>query len=520
MPDIRKAILSRISNNRIQHLTSGNGVRRDYYPLDPQVVKDYNRARPHGPQDLLCYAPFKNIYFGTNGNATACCYNREHLLGTYPKDSLREMWFGDNAQQLREYIEHNDLSKGCIGCSHHFNAGNYTGVQAKDFDHYPSSIVGYPTVMSFELSNTCNLECEMCNGEFSSLIRKNREQREPLPDPYDHAFLKQLVEFIPHLHYTKFYGGEPFLINTYYKIWELIALIDPTIRVEVQTNATVLNGRVKDTLRKLKFNINISLDSLDKDTYESIRVNASFDRVMKNVAYFSKYCKDTGTKLFISVCPMRQNWRELPDLVRYCNDLGAPIYFHLVWSPDHCALWNLDPDNLNGIIGHLSGHKMPRNTRLEKYNADHYRDLIKQIGKWREDALHKEEQRTMEEEEARRRQIRDEDMGRRKDALKGKVRLHGAKDTLLAEVRNYFKTSDRPSQLRTAETEADHLSKLERVLNRLADDLDIEDLCKHLLYKRPVGDLIDELEHRTTDELCAIAVGFNARMLETTIEDG
>jgi MoaA/NifB/PqqE/SkfB family radical SAM enzyme len=75
-----------------------------------------------------------------------------------------------------------------------------------------------PKVMEFELSNECNLECVMCNGSFSSSIRKNREKLPPIISPYNDDFVNELDAFIPHLTDAKFLGGEPFMIEIYLKI--------------------------------------------------------------------------------------------------------------------------------------------------------------------------------------------------------------------------------------------------------------------------------------------------------------
>ena len=122
-----------------------------------------------------------------------------------------------------------------------------------------STAIGILLFSNFELSNICNLECVMCNGDYSSLIRKNREKRDELAIPYDEKFLLQLEEYIPFLEEVKFYGGEPFLIELYYGIWEKIIRLNPAVRISVQTNATVLNRRVNEVLSKTNFHINVSL---------------------------------------------------------------------------------------------------------------------------------------------------------------------------------------------------------------------------------------------------------------------
>ena len=352
--------------------------------LTQELMTDYNKSRHNGPQPVICYAPFKNIYFGHYGKAVACCYNREYVLGEYPNQSIKEIWFGETADKLREFIRNNDLSHGCFGCQLHLLAGDFASVKSKNYDQYNSGERGYPTVMEFELDNTCNLECVMCTGDYSSLIRANREKRAPLKDPYDDAFVQQLEEFIPFLEEVKFYGGEPFLIEIYLKIIDLIIKIKPTVSIQIQTNGTVLNNRVRALLEKANANINVSIDSLQKERYESIRVNANFDRVMENLQAFHTYTKSKGTNLYLSTCAFRQNWEELPDFVRFANKLDVPIHFHTVFQPIQMSLHGLGAVELKNIASSLENALvgLPALTDNEKQNKGQLQSTINQIRAW------------------------------------------------------------------------------------------------------------------------------------------
>jgi MoaA/NifB/PqqE/SkfB family radical SAM enzyme len=350
--------------------------------LSPSVLEQYNKTRPLGPQELLCHAPFKSIYFGHHGKAIACCYNRTYILGEYPKRSIKEIWFGAEADTLRQYIKHNNLTNGCMGCHGQLIAGNFDAVKTKQYDELAFNANAYPSVMEFELSNVCNLECVMCSGFFSSLIRRKRENLPEIPMYYDAAFIDQLEEFIPYLQEVKFYGGEPFLIDYYYNIWDRIIAINPKVRISIQTNATTYNKRVEGILEKANVHINISLDSLQKETYESIRVNAKFERVMENIRAFHAYCKERNTFFGISACMMRNNWQEAPDFINFCNNMNVPVYFHTVFHPKDLALVSLPADELENIASVLSAHDFSDKTPVQKKNKRHYEDLINQINGW------------------------------------------------------------------------------------------------------------------------------------------
>ena len=364
-----------------------------YKPLDKKIVTAYNKTRENKNHKTVCYAPEKMMYFGHKGFVYACTANRSYVLGRFPAQSIQEMWFGEKAAKLRKYIRHNDLTLGCANCETQFCNQNFHIVKARQYDTQPLNKSKYPSVLSFELSNTCNLECVMCSGTYSSSIRKNREKLPPLPTPYDANFVAQLEAFIPHLSETKFYGGEPFLVDIYYDIWEKIVRINPNVIIQIQTNATILNQRVKNLLENGTFNINISLDSLHKPTYESIRKNAKLDKVLENIAYFNEYCKKQNTFIGISVCPMRQNWCEMPDFIDFCNELEVPVYFHTVWNPLHCSLWNLPAAELIEIEKFLKQkNHFSTKTSLEQDNQKSCNDLLRQVTQWKDYALELEKE--------------------------------------------------------------------------------------------------------------------------------
>jgi sulfatase maturation enzyme AslB (radical SAM superfamily) len=229
----------------------------------------------------------------------------------------------------------------------------------------------------------------MCSGFFSSLIRRNRENLPPLNSPYDESFVKQLEPFIPHLKEAKFLGGEPFLIKTYYQIWNLIIQLNPNIKVSITTNGTILNDRIKHILEKMNTDIIISIDSLEKENYERIRINAKFDLVMGILRYFRDYVTRKRTTLSIATCPMQQNWKEMPYFLRFCNEQGIYLYFNTVTWPEDHSLETMSQDELSKIVKFLRPVILIENTDVHRYNNSNYRDLIRQISYWRDNSSKK-----------------------------------------------------------------------------------------------------------------------------------
>lgn len=372
--------------------------------LSNQTIQSYNASRTCAKKSIVCHAPYVNLNFEQTGDVRACCYNFKHVLGKWPEQSIREIWQGQKLEALRGYISENNLGGGCIECGNMIQAGNYQGVRARYYDEFATNSLSdkvsaitrkftggfaYPKVMEFELSNECNLECIMCNGSFSSSIRKNREKLPPIISPYNEKFVDELEEFIPHLTDAKFLGGEPFMIEIYLSIWERILKIKPSIRMHITTNGTFLNNRIKNLLEGLNAGIILSIDSVEKETYKRIRVNGNYDKVMENLEYFLDYTKRKKTFISMAACPITTNWRELPQMLEFCLAKGIALYFNVVFTPFDLSLRELGIKELEEVIAFLESYPLPeikgnpqspRNLSISAYH-----DFVQTLKGWLND---------------------------------------------------------------------------------------------------------------------------------------
>lgn len=380
--------------------------------LDPHMLKRFNAARRVRDPRTLCYAPELSLNFDQTGQVTSCCFNRSYVLGTYPNDSIEEIWTSKRLDRLRTALRRNDLSLGCQQCEKMIRAGNDEGVLISHFDDFAPladdrspiarlfgrgtdrETVDRPAVFEFEISNTCNMGCIMCGGKWSSVIRRDREKLPPLESPYDDDFVRQIEGFLPTLKRANFLGGEPFLIKPYLAIWESIARINPDIEVAVTSNGSIWNRRVERILNDLKrVKLTLSIDSLRKETYESIRLGGDFDTVRRNIDRFL----DMGVLVSFSVCPMIQNWREMPEILAFAQDHDLDVYFNTVLGPLGQNPWEYastgdgpaislmlaEADHLQSIIDEWSHH------RFEDRWQRPLDALIAQVSAWRNDAMTK-----------------------------------------------------------------------------------------------------------------------------------
>lgn len=357
----------------------------------PELITVYNKQRQFGPQQKICHAPFTSMFFSVVGKVAPCCATYYKIDADYPQQSLMEIWRGEGYEKIRKQIRQNDLSGICQSCHESFTTKNFGRMLAAKYDNFHFYSEKYPSIMEFELSNSCNMQCIMCNEVLSSGIRSNIEKLPPLELKYDKQFIEQLQEFIPHLKVAEFIGGEPLLIDIYYEIWDLINRMNPECNLFITTNASILNERFLAVMAKnTNLSFNISIDSLKKEVYEAIRIGGNFEKVMKNISVFHDYCRKKKSTLNFMVCPLQKNWNEFPDFVEYCNGMGVCVYFHRVEKPSDLALWSLPHNELLKIHSYLNTFDFPEKELHQKINKNNYTNLVSQIYTWHKQSSERE----------------------------------------------------------------------------------------------------------------------------------
>jgi len=304
-------------------------------PQYTKIFGDNNLTNYFNSKKHTCYAPHVSLNFDSTGVVTACCYNRTHVLGVYPENTILEIWFGEKLKELRESLNRFDFSKGCNSCYKQLKDGNFANSLIKDFD-YIGEISGnniLPVMLEIEISTICNYECIMCGGKWSSSIRKNRENLPPIVTPYDEKFVESLVPIMKSLKYVELLGGEPFATPIYYKLIDKLYEINPDTKIVITTNGSIFNKRIEYILeRNQNISICISIDSLCNDTYAFIRKNGNLETVLSNIKKIQEIETKMDKKIFNSLafCPMIQNWRELPSIIHFCHENGLHLAINRV----------------------------------------------------------------------------------------------------------------------------------------------------------------------------------------------
>jgi len=342
--------------------------------LSNKDIKRINKKRPKKYRKSICYAPSHAIVIEPNGYIKNCCLSQENI-GKWPDSSISEIIEGNINQIIRDKVNSMQLPFNCINCATDINIKKDNSVMLRMFDN-DSIIEEGVNYIGFSQENTCNLKCMMCNSYKSSsycIVNKSKNY-------YGDDFFNEIKPYLLKLKIANFTGGEPFLIKSNFKIWDFIIKNNPDCLINIVTNGTVLNDNIKDVLERGKFHITVSIDSLESELFEKIRLNSSFNSVMKNLEYFIKYSRSKNLKLNISTCPMQINYQELQSIGQFTKDNNLGLYLNPVISPYDLALWPLPSKKLRSVINYLE-----KSNPFSKYDESNiqYCEFIDSLKIWR-----------------------------------------------------------------------------------------------------------------------------------------
>ncbi len=383
------SILKKIWNLKADYTNYNYPKKEEIATINYNTVIDFNKNRPYGPKKKICYAPFNNMHFQINGDVSACSFNYDFLLGNVNDHTIKEIWSGEKANQFREKLGNYNF-EFCKSCEFVLQAKNYNAFPPLKYDIHADDNINYPNQMSFEMSDLCNFECVMCNENFSSLIRK-KKGLSPQKFSYPERFFEQLQEFLPHLKIATFIGGEPLLIKSYFRIWEDILKVNKRCTIHIQTNASYLPPRFLEMLNTGQFDVGISLDAANKETFEQIRINSNFEQIQANINVLKSYMDKGKVNLNINFCPLVINWFELPKMVTNCNELNIPLKIVNVENPRHLSLHHRNATFIDKVIKQLEANSFNKSKSIVcNKNILSYTQFIQQLKHLKLEAIHRD----------------------------------------------------------------------------------------------------------------------------------
>ena len=172
--------------------------------------------------------------------------------------------------------------------------------------------VPWPDRMYIESTNLCNLGCIMCPTGRKEISRPKGFM--------DFDLFRRIVdEMAPHVHATTLHiWGEPLM---HPRIFDMIAYCRAKgLRSEISTNSTLLDERKARRILETGLDaIYLCLDGMRPETYESIRLNADYERTNRNIRRFIELKMEGGYRrpyVNLQIIQMQKTATEIEEFVR------------------------------------------------------------------------------------------------------------------------------------------------------------------------------------------------------------
>ena len=198
----------------------------------------------------LCLSPWVSIYMHPGGSIAPCCQNIHRVAET--TGDLRQDINCEGLKKIRRQFLKNEVPKGCEVCFEEERIDRKS-LRLKMQQRFPGEneyvkttledgTLPDPRIKHLDIrwSNICNFKCRFCGyGLSSAWAADNIERYGVFNYRYDHLGIEKLIEagevlqtkvdfelfeqfIIPHLEAVDFLGGEPLLMEEFYRTLELL----------------------------------------------------------------------------------------------------------------------------------------------------------------------------------------------------------------------------------------------------------------------------------------------------------
>ncbi|MCM8795684.1 MAG: radical SAM protein [Candidatus Omnitrophica bacterium] len=208
-------------------------------------------------------------------------------------------------------------NKGFLSAYNHFIFTLLYGIRWKWWIKFLTIWAPFPQSVEIEVSTSCNLRCIICELTY---------WKEP-PRLMSLDEFKSIVDQFPKLRFIALTGiGENFLNKNLLDMYRYVKKKWPHIYIELYDSFYFIDEDIAHILIN-EINLDevlISIDSSRKETYEKIRVNSDFERVVENIRSFLKVkrkSKKYYPKVSFHFIVNRLNKDEMVEFLEWVNSL-------------------------------------------------------------------------------------------------------------------------------------------------------------------------------------------------------
>lgn len=289
------------------------------------------------------------------------------------EDSLNDYWNSDYRNHVKDQFLKGDVPPECARClrdekqniksERQFANQNYGIVGNKPAEYYLKRLekenLKHPEDYNLDITNLCNLKCQMCSGESSSklLIENNALGIQNLDQKdYDVSDekLQKLISDIVGNNVTNvtLQGGEPLMNPKIILLLKKLSTKDlaSSMSVWITTNGTQHTEKLHDVLSKFKeVKLIFSIDGVGR-TNDYLRYPSNWAGIENNVKKFKKLNNATHQ---ISFTVQNLNLLDIANMIKFSNKNKIHLKLNLLFAPGYLQLHVLTKKILKKALDNL-----------------------------------------------------------------------------------------------------------------------------------------------------------------------
>lgn len=305
----------------LQHLRTKQDV--------PRHLMVYLNGRDADLAQMTCTQPFHRFDVQTDGSVLVCCGHwLPKPIGNIFREKPEDILNSATARDIRRSV----LDGSFRYCNLARCSDAITGslpLKSEVMDPVTKACVeqdqfevDHPSSVIFALDRTCNLSCPSCRSEI--VLEKGRQR-----DLKISAVDDVILPILKHAHRLQLNtAGEVFASKpSRHLLSKLNRENFPYLELNIISNGTLFNPEEWSKfpgIHGMIGYVRISTDAVNAETFEKLRRGGDHGVFLENMNFLSGLrANGTIPQLVTSFTYQVDNFREMPDFVRWCKSLGC-----------------------------------------------------------------------------------------------------------------------------------------------------------------------------------------------------
>lgn len=331
----------------------------------------------------LCPLPFSYASISTSGMVSPCC-KFQGSTGTLTKNSLTDIFFNDQTQNIRNLMLQGEKPKECSICWENESAGTTSFRQLSVFKYQNQLDQGWiddpqVRILNWAQRSLCNFTCRICNTssstsiavekiKFSNDLKEKNSLRLLIKQTNDIDLNQRIIRSLPdlkHLETLHVLGGEPLLSPDFFSSIDTLieSGLSQNINLELNTNCSIYPEEYMEKIIRnfQSLEILLSVDNVGRKF--EVERGGSWDEILKNIKRFASLKSHRVTILF-EVAVNIQNLLDLDDIVLLAEELGIEILWWYVEDPSFMCIDRATNRTKEMVAARYSKHRVPELRRI------------------------------------------------------------------------------------------------------------------------------------------------------------